>query len=271
MPVVAVVAGVASAVGGAAAFAAAGGLAAGLTLGTVAAGLAVVGGVATALGAITGNKKLQKFGMIAGVGALAAGGIAALTSTAGNTAASTGTGLAANAAGEGLQAGAAANTGLSVSGLGGEVAGASFGSEIGSSLSALDTGVQSMAAGGQAMAPASYSLAGAQAAGAAGAAAPVAGPAVPQTSLGTSPVDSMAGVNQAVTGGSGAGSVTGGAFDKFTSFLNNNKELTKLGTGLLSGASQGYMADETAKRQQRAIDEQRARFNASISGQTSRY
>ena len=267
MPAVAVVAGIASAVGGAAAFTAA----AGFTLANVAAGLAVVGGISTALGAVTGNKKLQKFGMIAGVGALAAGGIAALTSTAGNTAASTGTGLAANAAGEGLQAGAAANTGLSVSGLGGEVAGASFGSEIGSSLSALDTGVQSMAAGGQAMAPASYSLAGAQAAGAAGAAAPVAGPAVPQTSLGTSPVDSMAGVNQAVTGGSGAGSVTGGAFDKFTSFLNNNKELTKLGTGLLSGASQGYMADETAKRQQRAIDEQRARFNASISGQTSRY
>lgn len=267
MPAVAVVAGIASAVGGAAAFTAA----AGFTLANVAAGLAVVGGISTALGAATGNKKLQKFGMIAGVGALAAGGIAALTSTAGNTAASTGTGLAANAAGEGLQAGAAANTGLSVSGLGGEVAGASFGSEIGSSLSAMDTGVQSMAAGGQAMAPASYSLAGAQAAGAAGAAAPVAGPAVPQTSLGTSPVDSMAGVNQAVTGGSGAGSVTGGAFDKFTSFLNNNKELTKLGTGLLSGASQGYMADETAKRQQRAIDEQRARFNASISGQTSRY
>ena len=265
MPAVAVVAGIASAVGGAAAFTAT------FTLANVAAGLAVVGGISTALGAVTGNKKLQKFGMIAGVGALAAGGIAALTSTAGSTAASTGTGLAANAAGEGLQAGAAANTGLSVSGLGGEVAGASFGSEIGSSLSALDTGVQSMAAGGQAMAPASYSLAGAQAAGAAGAAAPVAGPAVPQTSLGTSPVDSMAGVNQAVTGGSGAGSVTGGAFDKFTSFLNSNKELTKLGTGLLSGASQGYMADETAKRQQRALDEQRARFNASISGQTSRY
>ncbi len=267
MPAVAVVAGIASAVGGAAAFTAA----AGFTLAKVAAGLAVVGGISTALGAATGNKKLQKFGMIAGVGALASGGIAALTSTAGNTAASTGTGLAANAAGEGLQAGAAANTGLSVSGLGGEVAGASFGSEIGSSLSALDTGVQSMAAGGQAMAPASYSLAGAQAAGAASAAAPVAGPAVPQTSLGTSAVDSMAGVNQAVTGGSGAGSVTGGAFDKFTSFLNSNKELTKLGTGLLSGASQGYMADETAKRQQRALDEQRARFNASISGQTSRY
>ena len=266
MPAVAVVAGIASAVGGAAAFTAA----AGFTLANVAAGLAVVGGISTALGAATGNKKLQKFGMIAGVGALAAGGIAAL-SNAGSTAASTGTGLAANAAGEGLQAGAAANTGLSVSGLGGEVAGASFGSEIGSSLSALDTGVQSMAAGGQAMAPASYSLAGAQAAGAAGAAAPVAGPAVPQTSLGTSPVDSMAGVNQAVTGGSGSGSVTGGAFDKFTSFLNNNKELTKLGTGLLSGASQGYMADETAKRQQRAIDKQRTRFNASISGQTNRY
>ena len=265
MPVVAVVAGAAGAWAGASALAAGA-----VGLSAVSAGLAVVGGIATALGAVTGNKKLQKFGMIAGVGALASGGIAAL-SNAGSTAASTGTGLAANAAGEGLQAGAAANTGLSVSGLGGEVAGASFGSEIGSSLSALDTGMQSMAAGGQAMAPASYSLAGAQAAGAAGAAAPVAGPAVPQTSLGTSPVDSMAGVNQAVTGGSGAGSVTGGAFDKFTSFLNNNKELTKLGTGLLSGASQGYMADETAKRQQRAIDEQRARFNASISGQTSRY
>lgn len=265
MPAVAVVAGVAGAWAGASALAAGA-----VGLAAVSAGLAVVGGVTMALGAVTGNKKLQKFGMIAGVGALATGGIAAL-SNAGGTTASTGTGLAANAAGEGLQAGAAANTGLSVSGLGGEVAGASFGSEIGSSLSALDTGVQSMAAGGQAMAPASYSLAGAQAAGAAGAAAPVAGPAVPQTSLGTSPVDSMAGVNQAVTGGSGAGSVTGGAFDKFTSFLNNNKELTKLGTGLLSGASQGYMADETAKRQQRAIDEQRARFNASISGQTSRY
>ena len=269
MPAVAVVGGIAAAAGAASGAAALIGGA--ITMANVAAGLAFVGGVATALGGITGNKKLQKFGMIAGVGALASGGIAALTSTAGNTAASTGTGLAANAAGEGLQAGAAANTGLSVSGLGGEVAGASFGSEIGSSLSALDTGVQSMAAGGQAMAPASYSLAGAQAAGAAGAAAPVAGPAVPQTSLGTSAVDSMAGVNQAVTGGSGAGSVTGGAFDKFTSFLNNNKELTKLGTGLLSGASQGYMADETAKRQQRYLDEQRARFNASISGQTSRY
>lgn len=267
MPAVAVVAGIASAVGGASALAAGA-----VGLAAVSAGLAVVGGVTTALGAVTGNKKLQKFGMIAGVGALAAGGIAAL-SNAGSTAASTGTGLAANAAGEGLQAGAAANTGLSVSGLGGEVAGASFGSEIGSSLSALDTGVQSMAAGGQAMTPASHSLAaaGSAGAGAAGAAAPVAGPAVPQTSLGASAVDSMAGVNQAVTGGSGAGSVTGGAFDKFTSFLNNNKELTKLGTGLLSGASQGYMADETAKRQQRAIDEQRARFNASISGQTSRY
>ena len=266
MPVVAVVAGAAGAWAGASALAAGA-----VGLAAVSAGLAVVGGVTTALGAITGNKKLQKFGMIAGVGALAAGGIAAL-SNAGSTAASTGTGLAANAAGEGLQAGAAANTGLSVSGLGGEAAGASFGSELGSSLSALNTG-------GQTMAPVNYSLAGTQAAGAqaagaasaAGASAPVAGPAVPQTSLGTSPVDSMAGVNQAVTGGSGAGSVTGGAFDKFTSFLNNNKELTKLGTGLLSGASQGYMADETAKRQQRAIDEQRARFNASISGQTSRY
>ena len=266
MPAVAVVAGVAGAWAGASALAAGA-----VGLAAVSAGLAVVGGISTALGVVTGNKKLQKFGMIAGVGALAAGGIAALTSTAGSTAASTGTGLAANAAGEGLQAGAAANTGLSVSGLGGEVAGASFGSEIGSSLSALDTGVQSMAAGGQTMAPVNYSLAGTQAAGAAGAAAPVAGPAVPQTSLGASAVDSMAGVNQAVTGGSGAGSVTGGAFDKFTSFLNNNKELTKLGTGLLSGASQGYMADETAKRQQRYLDEQRARFNASISGQTSRY
>lgn len=267
MPAAAVVAGVAGAWAGASALAAGA-----VGLAAVSAGLAVVGGISTALGVATGNKKLQKFGMIAGVGALAAGGIAALTSTAGSTAASTGTGLAANAAGEGLQAGAAANTGLSVSGLGGEVAGASFGSEIGSSLSALNTG-------GQTMAPVNYSLAGPQAAGAqaagaasaAGAAAPVAGPAVPQTSLGASAVDSMAGVNQAVTGGSGAGSVTGGAFDKFTSFLNNNKELTKLGTGLLSGASQGYMADETAKRQQRAIDEQRARFNASISGQTSRY
>ena len=267
MPAVAVVAGIASAVGGAAAFTAA----LGFTAANVAAGLAVVGGISTALGVATGNKKLQKFGMIAGVGALATGGIAAL-SNAGSTAASTGTGLAANAAGEGLQAGAAANTGLSVSGLGGEVAGASFGSEIGSSLSALNTG-------GQTMAPVNYSLAGTQAAGAqaagaagaASAAAPVAGPAVPQTSLGTSAVDSMAGVNQAVTGGSGAGSVTGGAFDKFTSFLNSNKELVKLGTGPLSGASQGYMADEIAKRQQRALDEQRARFNASISGQTSRY
>ena len=88
MPAVAVVAGVAGAWAGASALAAGA-----VGLAAVSAGLAVVGGVTTALGAVTGNKKLQKFGMIAGVGALATGGIAALTSTAGSTAASTGTGL----------------------------------------------------------------------------------------------------------------------------------------------------------------------------------
>ena len=54
-----------------------------VTLGNVAAGLAFVGGVTSALGGITGNKKLMKFGMIAGVAGLAVGGISALANSAG--------------------------------------------------------------------------------------------------------------------------------------------------------------------------------------------
>lgn len=83
MPVVAVVGGVMSASAGLGAIAAAGGVAAmgAASIGSlVVAGLQVVGGVASALGAVTGNEKLMKVGMVASLGASAVSAVSSLGS-----------------------------------------------------------------------------------------------------------------------------------------------------------------------------------------------
>lgn len=268
MPVVAVIAGIASAAAGAAGAAALiGGT---ITLSTVAAGLAVVGGVATALGAVTGNKKLMKFGMITGLAGAAVGGIASLSSAASQSATTlatgdSGLGLSAKAAGEGLQA---ADTGLiGIGSKASEVAGGgAFSQGLDQSLgavNAIDTGVSSLS---RVAAPV-----------AAPAAAPTASYGLQAPSVAQAPQNnfSMASGNTMADAAQQLAAPTAdtgtSAFGNFGQWLDKNKEMAKVGTGILSGVGQGYMAQQQQRDAERAAAEQRVRINASISGQRQAY
>ena len=272
MPVVAVVGGIASAMGGAAAFSAA----AGFTLANVAAGLSVVGGIASALGGITGNKKLMKFGMIAGLGGAAIGGIGSLmngasASTSATTLATgdSGLGLAANAAGEGLQGASMGLDGIGTSS--GSTTGM-LGSGIGDGLANLNTGAPSMVAetanaanatsGATSAAPASYALTDPAAINTAGG-----GGFAP----GTSSVMSEATNQLRVPAPPNPGDTGSSMFSRFGSAIKNNPELAKTATGMLSGLGQSYMQGQQQKEQERIANERRARFNASIMGQRARF
>ena len=271
MPAVAVIGGIASAAGAAAGAAALiGGT---VTMATVASGLAFVGGVTTALGGITGNKKLMKFGMIAGLAGASVGGIASLASSASDAAASAttlsagdaGLGLSAKAAGEGLQA---VDTGLS--GIGIKAAEQSSGLlGSGNTLANLDTGVSTMVAETSAAnaniaslaqkAPVSYGLSDPSAINTA------ANNFAPNTSSVMS--DAAGQLRLPSTPPSGGG----GAFGNFGQFLQKNSELVKVGTGMLSGLGQASMQKSQMEWQQRMDAERRARINASILGQKSNY
>ena len=270
MPAVAVVAGAFTAAGAAAGAAAlVGGT---ITMATVASGLAFVGGVATALGGLTGNKKLMKFGMITGLAGAAVGGIASLANSASDAAASattlsagdTGLGLSAKAAGEGLQA---VDTGLS--GIG--IQAAEQGSGLlgsGNTLANLDTGVSTMVAETSAAnaniaslapkAPVSYGLSDPSAINTA------ANNFAPNASSAMSDAASQLRLPQAAAG-------DGGAFGNFGQFLQKNSELVKVGTGMLTGLGQASMQKSQMEWQQRMDAERRARINASILGQKSNY
>lgn len=298
MPVVAVIGGIASASAGVAAFSAA----AGFTLANVVAGLQIVGGIASTLGAVTGNQKLMKVGMVASLGATAVGAVSSLVSGAAEVG---GLGLAAdaapsmvdefgNATGQGISAAKVANVGL--------------GNGLGSELSGLDTGVGALGDSGGALAPsANYGLASSAApagtgllsqalpglpqrgaqqsltpsmdalAGGDGAgfdlksagnavpvslSEPVAGTAAPQQGLELSRTQSIQDATRAL----GAQDTGGGVFSKFGSLLNKNPELVKLGAGVIGGVGQGYMANEQYKMQQQAEEAKRRRMNESVMG-----
>lgn len=271
MPVVAVIGGIASATAGVAAFGAAA-----TTMGSIMAGLQIVGGVASALGGLTGNKKLQKFGMFASLGAAAVGGISSLVSGSSSastalSAGDTGLGLASGGGDLGLQA---ADTGLSGIGIkGSEIGGLSGG--VGSELASLNTGVSSTspwATAGSAPA-AGEAVASAGGAGSGGGAggtnydmqAPTSGvPGLPQTT--TDSINQARGMLKITPADTGAG-----AFQGFSSFLNKNPELTKVGMGMLSGFGQSYMQEQKLKEEARVREADRARFNASITGQRQTY
>ena len=273
MPVVAIVAGIASAAGGVAAFAAAT-----TTLGSIAAGLAVVGGISTALGAATGNKKLMKFGMVVGIAGAAAGGLSSLAGAGAESAA----GAAASGATESIMGAAqtapsyadwaargAAEPGmLSMSGLDsavGDLTGASFAGAPG-------------AAAPWAATPASQAAATA-ASGATRAAdfAPMDRGAIAsaQNSFAPSTGDAMGdAVRDLRIGDTTLGSIGdagASAFSGFGKFMGANPEIAKLGAGMLSGVGQGYMAQQQQKDAERMAAEQRARINTSITGQRQRY
>lgn len=276
MPAVAVIGGIATAAGAASGAAALIGGA--FTLANVASGLAFVGGVASALGGITGNKKLMKFGMIAGLGGAAIGGIGSLmngasASTSATTLATgdSGLGLAANAAGEGLQ-----GASMGLDGIGTSVGSSAIqpgsgagmlGSGLGDSLANVNTGVSSMVAetantaANAATAPVSYALNDPAAINVGG------GNFAPNTSSAMADASSQLRV-PAPTMPGGAGE---SMFGKFGSAIKNNPELVKTTTGMLSGLGQSYMQQQQMKEQERLSAERRARFNASIMGQRARF
>lgn len=276
MPAVAVIGGIATAAGAAAGASALIGGA--FTLANVASGLAFVGGVASALGGITGNKKLMKFGMIAGLGGAAIGGLGSLmngasASTSATTLATgdSGLGLAANAAGEGLQGasmgldgiGTSLNMGASQAGSGAGMLGAG----IGDSLANVSTGASSMvaetanAAANAATAPASYALSDPAAINVGG------GNFAPNTSSAMAEASGQLRVPAPTMPGSAGESM----FGKFGSAIKNNPELAKTATGMLGGLGQSYMQGQQMKEQERIAAERRARMNASILGQQSRF
>lgn len=261
MPVVAVVGGIAAAAG------AAGGAAAliggTITLSTVAAGITFVGGVATALGAVTGNKKLMKIGAVAGIAGFA-GGLAASSfgaaASSGAGAASEGLGLKAISSLDGLQApAAAAAEGFQLA----QPATASqgFASSLGSSLSSLDTGVSALAGAESAASalPSSFALAEGGTGLLSTASAPTSAAVTPSVA---GPGISMPSIGQLAPGATQQSSTS--VFQNFGKFIKDNPETMKVGMETLGGLTKGYAEQQKAKQAEAAAETARKRLNDSI-------
>lgn len=269
MPAVAIVGGIASAVG------AAGGAAAliggTITLSTVASGLAFVGGIASALGGLTGNKKLMKFGMIAGLGGAAIGGLGSLMNSAGDVASNVAGSASSSIMGpptELASMDSLGNVGLSDTSNAVELSAVqSAGNATGSTGMLASGSSPSMVA--EAAAPTATS--------AAPKAAAVADPAAINTAgggnfaPGTSSVMADANAGLRVSGPAMPGDTGASMFSKFGNAIKANPELAKTATGMLSGLGQSYMQGQQMKEQERLSAERRARMNASILGQQSKF
>lgn len=267
MPAVAVVGGIAAAAGAASGAAALIGGA--ITMANVAAGLAFVGGVATALGGITGNKKLMKFGMITGLAGAAVGGIASLANSATDAAASAGASTAASVS-DAVATSADALTIAPAS----EIA-----TSVASGQNLVDpfmvTAQQTPSNIGMLGSAAQQAPVAAEVAANASNIAAVADPAAVNTTISGGFAPNASNVMSDAAGqlrlpqASAAGG--GGAFGNFGQFLQKNSELVKVGTGMLSGLGQASMQKSQMEWQQRMDAERRARINASILGQKSNY
>ena len=285
MPVVAVVGGVMSASAGLGAIAAAGGVAAmgAASIGSlVVAGLQVVGGVASALGAITGNEKLMKVGMVASLGASAVSAVSSLGSASSSAGSimDGATGVAKNAppsyadfaaqtSGGGTQLLAnvdnAANalTSSSVADIAGSVASntpltdALAVTAPSSSSGLLGSAARAASAGDLAMTPPTRASDFAGGGDFKGATEALRAP-----------------TGQMNLSGSGTGAVQGentNIFRKGLGFVKDNPELMKTGMGMLSDLGRAYQADATAKRAERIDAEKRNRLNTSISALQASY
>lgn len=257
-------------------------------------GLALAGGLATMVGGVTGNKKLMTIGAIATLGAGVAGGFEGLF---GASEAASATGLNPSTAISAVDdVGAATGQGLRIASPSAASA-AVGGGDLGSQLASLDTGASALSApsglpaadlglgGGGLLAtppPITPTQVGAtqtfntQVANTAVPSAPKLGmssagsSSIPTTGisdsvLGTGVRASAASMstpaletmNQAVQK-LGAPDTGASMFSNFGKFLNQNKGLVTLGTGILGGIGQGAMAQEQYKMQQ-AMDQQRRR------------
>ena len=224
------------------------------------AGAMIAGGVMTGLGAITGNKKLQKWGGILSI----AGGVAGLASEAWSSAAgSIAEQSAESVAREGFQ-------GLEYGRNVGEAAGAAAGGLADASagmlqanLGVTDIGVGAASAGGAVP-------------GIAPVAAPVVtGSATPTTvnlvNAGgtTATAPGLQGVvdvaKEKLSGLTANSEVGGGMLSKSMSWMEKNPRLTQAGAGLLTAGLSAYGQQEAIKEQMRMQEEQQARARKRLS------
>ena len=224
------------------------------------AGAMIGGGVLAGLGAVTGNKKLQKWGGILSI----AGGVAGLASGAWSSAAgSIAEQSAESVAREGFQ-------GLEYGRNVGEAAGAAAGGLADASagmlqanLGVTDIGVGAASAGGAVP-------------GIAPVAAPVVtGSATPTTvnlvNAGgtTATAPGLQGVvdvaKEKLSGLTANSEVGGGMLSKSMSWMEKNPRLTQAGAGLLTAGLSAYGQQEAIKEQMRMQEEQQARARERLS------
>lgn len=233
---------------------------AGVAAGGIIGGVMIAGGVMTGLGAVTGNKKLQKWGGILSI----AGGVAGLASGAWSSAAgSIAEQSAESVAREGFQ-------GLEYGRNVGEAAGAAAGGLADASagmlqanLGVTDIGVGAASAGGAVP-------------GIAPVAAPVVtGSATPTTvnlvNAGgtTATAPGLQGVvdvaKEKLSGLTANSEVGGGMLSKSMSWMEKNPRLTQAGAGLLTAGLSAYGQSEAIKEQMRMQEEQQARARKRLS------
>lgn len=261
--------------------AAVGTVSAGAAMGGVLGGIMMAGGVMTGLGAVTGNKNLQRIGMVASLGA----GIGSALGLAGaaNSAWNSAVGAAADGAGSAL--GVTGNsflaTGGSMEAIGNAVG---YNSGATAGLGATQGGTPT---------PDSTALGGPSAPGAMRTNVPSGTeastlPAAGDQGLISGSQTAGGGLNGAGSdfgrGTYAAGDVSteslvrnaqgkGGFIDSAMGFLRNkdNAEIIKAGTSLIGGAMKSYSeqsaAEDEYNRRRQATEEARARYNASITNQ----
>lgn len=224
------------------------------------AGAMIGGGVLAGLGAVTGNKKLQKWGGILSI----AGGVAGLASGAWSSAAgSIAEQSAESVAREGFQ-------GLEYGRNVGEAAGAAAGGLADASAGMLQAnlGVTDIGVG----------------AASAGGAVPGIAPAVPPVVTGSATPTTVNLVNDGGTTATAPGlqgvvdvakeklsgltansEVGGGMLSKSMSWMEKNPRLTQAGAGLLTAGLSAYGQQEAIKEQMRMQEEQQARARKRLS------
>lgn len=245
MPVVAVIGGVMAASAGVTAFTAA----AGFTMANVVAGLQIVGGIASTLGAVTGNEKLMKVGMVASLGASAVNGLSGLSSGAVDAAPS-----GAADATKSIMGGAPAGDYAAFAAKTADTAGNALVKNIGGAADALTT--SSVADIAKSVGSNSSPLSGGLLGSAASTAAPVGVPAAPpKIPVAGPPVNTPAPTGAPTS-----------IFNKISTFANANPEMTKLGVGMLSGFGTAYSEQEKLKAAERMEASRRQRINDSING-----
>lgn len=265
MPVVAAIGGIASAVAGATAFGAATGLAA------VVAGVQVVSGIAATLGAVTGNKTLQKVGLIGAAAGAAVSGLNSLTDGA-----LLGTGT--NAA-DMMGSIKDADVGSLSAGLGSvdQTAAAIDAAESGGllgSVSADTAGAIDAANAAAGYGTSASARTATQAAAQAGVEPTVAGAITP---TGAS-AEMAAQTNAALNTGADALKMPGitpppgttpskGLLGSVLDFTNKNPGAVKLISGLGGGLAQGYMTQQAEQAKLDAAEAIRRRYNDSILNQ----